>query len=603
MVASSTLPFPSSPARATLSQRSKIQQVSPGKALIDHEGHCDHWIPSQPFDHNGSSFCFPPTILGKVERISSVRIKELKDSLTIIGDTKEATANAMRKLNVIEDIMAHHTITQNYVVLEGATSFALQMVSLRDIPDTRLKTTLLSPLSQYYDSLANCRVVAMVKDGTVCKVHSSIRRNNNDATYLWQGHKLSIQPTCQGLLKTPAYSTIADWIATSNAAPIMNPFALSNDEAELVEQRTKPPFPIPYAEKVSTKKIRRVKDAIETTLLNQTSTAISQLESSTSANVAVPSEAQKSTAEFQSAGSENREFTTEKGGLATEEVFVRSQASPQQNVESLDSQPPAICGPFMPPPLSTPSTVYQVTSRNWEGNTVLPGKAAVPLIDTEHESTSSQNQRVQRHEQYKTMNQRKAHTVAGNTIHIKKIEQEMLNMLKSAVCRPATQLHVIVGRILIDGGTIQRDFRKHAFDIMEWTKAATGLRTEFAGMLTSKHSDVMDILNIKLIQGRRLFVEEPTRSRVVYVIKCQTKSNESIVIEIDDENKFKIGGSRVTNGAVNWHFVTRAWDAQMVLSSEELVGGDYVQEVCLISPQKRPSYAGIDSDLVGHDNA
>ena len=575
-------------------QTNQARSDSRETKLIDHENHYNYWTPSKQDNQGRIIFHLLPTVLGKIETITSVRIKESQGRLILMGDTEEATSKAIQKLNVIEETMAYQPITHNYFALEGAFSIKLRMVSLKDVPDPRLKTTLLSPHSPYYKSLASCRIVAMVKDGIVCQVYPSARSDN--ATYLWQGHELSMQSSSEPMSNATAMALMTEWVdATSNAAPMMeDAFVPSNDFDISMRQRNEPPSPIPPPEKVSTKKVRKVKGATETLQPAKapTAAATSRFQSNSVGMFTEPSELQTAISECTGAEPENRLFATgeplrqSSADLATQEVPFRSQATQLPVVEGLTRQPPAIRGPFMPAPAEALSTIYQPPSRNWENHPVLPEDTAVPLIDTGQASTSSQFDKVQKDKKHNTMSQRKPQIVAGDTAYVTKFQKDVVDILTSVVARPGMQLHVNIGRILIDRSTISHDFRKKSFDINEWTNATNGLRTEFTGMLTSKSSDSTDILNIKLKQGRRLFVEAPVQRKVIRIVECQTKNNERITIEINDNKEFKIRSSQIMNGAINWHFVQRAWDAQLVLSSEDFIGGEYIQEVRLLSLQR-----------------
>lgn len=186
------------------------------------------------------------------------------------------------------------------------------------------------------------------------------------------------------------------------------------------------------------------------------------------------------------------------------------------------------------------------------------------------------------------MNQRKAQTVVTTVANIKELQQALTDMLSGAVLRPAVELRVNIGRILIDRSTIPNNFRIGTFNSQKWTDASHGLTTEFTEMLTSKSSDAMDILELKAKHGRRVFDAAVVQRRVFYSIQCQTKSNECLSIEITEDKTFRIRSAGVLHGAVNWHFVQRAWDARLVLSSDEFIGGDYTQEVrvrTLLSPR------------------
>lgn len=578
-----------SPPLSPPSQTKRIQSEGPHNNLIDHESQCGHWAPSQQETQSHTRLHIPSNALAKLETICSVRIIDSQGTLTILADTREVIARAIQKLNVIQDTLAYHTFTQDHLVLEGEISCEIRMVALKDIPDSRLKTTLLSPRSSYYKSLTGCRVVALVKDGAVYQIRPSVH-SNEDATYLWQGHQLSMQAASQDVSNATEKSTISRWIVTSNAAPIMDPFAPGHDVPSSIILRNRPSFPTLRSENVSTKKVRKIKGAMETSQpARAPPVATSQVQPNTSPDFTKLTEAQFVVKSCKAGQPKSQQLAAEEHphqpprDYFAQEPPCSSHATWQRNAKVLNHQPPAITGPFMPPTSIMPLTIDQVASREWEHSPVLPENNADVLVEAQRTSTCNTNQRVQKTKKHNTMNQRKPQTVAENTAYVKEVERTFLDMLRSAVSRPATQLHVVIGRILIDRSTIQHDFRRNVFDVKGWAYATNGLRTEFTQMLTSKYTDATEILNMRLSQGRRLFVAATLHRKVVYSIQCQTRSNECMLIEVEENKQFKIHGSRFVNGAVNWHFVKRAWDAQLVLSSEEFMGGDYIHQVRLLA--------------------
>ena len=524
-----------------------------------------------------------PIILRKIEKICSVRIEDSQDHLQIIGDKKEDILEAIEKLNVLEKARAYRMLSHNYLVLEGAIPCELCMVALKDVPDPRLSTTLLSPFSPYYRSLTICRVVVMVQNGMTCMIRSIPYENDQNASYLWQGHRLSIQSPVQD---SSASSAISLWI-TNNSMSVTDPLTTENEfttsprQCDQLADALAPPSTPLSTGGTSTKKIRKIKGAVSNSQPAQAPiSAKSSIRPST-----FPNSVRLINVENISRGDrvdepENRYTTTEKLSQRPANEGIPGEVPFQSPVSrDISCQPAFSNEPCSSLPSTMPSSVCQDVPQDWERTSVPPDKTSDIVLDDRHISKGRSIDNVQGPRRYNVMNQRKAQTVVTKVANIKESQQTLTDMLSGAVLHPAVELRVNIGRILIDRSTIPNNFRTGTFNSQKWTDASHGLTTEFTEMLTSRNSDAMDVLELKGKHGRRVFDAAVVQRRVFYSLQCQTKSNECLSIEINEDKTFRIRSAGVLHGAVNWHFVQRAWDARVVLSSDEFIGGDYTQEV------------------------
>lgn len=74
--------------------------------------------------------------------------------------------------------------------------------------------------------------------------------------------------------------------------------------------------------------------------------------------------------------------------------------------------------------------------------------------------------------------------------------------------------------------------------------------------------------------NRSLFNEDPLERNVTYEFHC-VKKDEEFLVKIDQRGNYKLRGTRVLIGALNFHFVRRLWDARLQLTSSNFIGGDY----------------------------
>ncbi len=51
------------------------------------------------------------------------------------------------------------------------------------------------------------------------------------------------------------------------------------------------------------------------------------------------------------------------------------------------------------------------------------------------------------------------------------------------------------------------------------------------------------------------------------------------MVEVNDEGTYKIRGTNILLGAINWHYPKRSWDARLALSACDFIGGNLVLQV------------------------
>ena len=589
-----------------------LQSEVPESSLFTHENVVQSWTPKKA--DGRSPFLATASLIGKIESLAVVRMEGSLETyeLTIKGDAEDTVSNAIRKLETLDDTMAHPANVHNYAVLEGDTSVKLQFLPLKEIPDSRLKTTLLATQSPFYKSLRRMYVTVMIKNGEIAQVHTNVRTEADE--HLWRDHSFTIQfPSSQGPnIPTVKTTPIGRWVEESSTTPVVDPFVPRTHTEDYIEQQPRPPSPKPSPPKQSTKRARVVKGAKETASpiglarantsqiqsqqssalddLAQLQTTVSKVRSELGNEPPASSLPINQSSNFHSRPAEKmaaHASTT----LAPTTNSSSSQLSTIQThiIRAPAQQPPPILPPWMPLPQANPRP-QEPNHRGWDNNVVTSsGQGNGTLIDLGQPSSNHPKKQLKGKKHY-TMNQRKPQVIAGEHALVKKFQETTMGMLRSAVARPGVELTVNIGRILIDHHTIPTDFRKQPFEFKEWPYAVGVLKTEFTRMLTTESSDASNILNTKLSQGRRLFVEQPIQRKVTYIVECQTKSKEHVSIEVNENKRFKIRGPTYQNGAINWHFVKRAWDAQLVLTSEKFIGGNYLQEVCL-SPLYPPASA------------
>ena len=562
--------------------------------LFKHETYMIRWKPTAQNEQGHIIFHFLPIMIGKIESATEVRIEGFssKCDLTIFGDTEGSVSKASQKLDILEDALARQPSFHDYLVLEGEISVRLQMLPLKEVPDLRLKTTMISPQSTHYKSLPSSHVVVMVKDGEVCTVNPTAR--DGDSAHLWQGHELSVHSPKGFVQSTIRATPITRWVDESSAAPIVDPFVPMINADVDPEHSTSSTVPKPPPEKFSTKRARKLKGAADMSMPLDSGPQIKL-----SPVVAGLNERKTVGSNDESSGSASQSLVVKEDSHQVPMDIAPSKAKSEQPLAQLHinaqptRQPPIIQPPFMPPPSTGASKSFEPSRHNWEDIVVAPSRnSAGILIDLDIPTASTQPTKAVKGRMHRTMDQKKPQIIASSNKLVEAFTIDILKMMCSVTARPGVQVEVSIGRMLVDRHTIPPEFRKKSFDVKEWPYVVSHLRTEFTGWLTTKSSDISNIISTKVQHGRTLFAKTPIQRNVLYIIDCMTRSNEHITIEVSENRQFAIRGARVLNGALNWHFAKRAWDARFMLTSQEFLGGDYLLEVNLLYFQ-----CGVDSKI------
>ena len=263
--------------------------------------------------------------------------------------------------------------------------------------------------------------------------------------------------------------------------------------------------------------------------------------------------------------------------------FENTKPLKQNNGNLIDLDWPPLGSEPKKPVEHTNSNLFNMNSRPVSTEqTSSFGQVSGDLTDIDWPVLGSQQEKSSKRKMHRTMGQKKGQSTADHTQLVECCDKKVREMLYSALPRCGVKISVSVGRILMDRRTIPKEYRKKQFGIDEWERAISQVRPNFTERLTAKSSDGSHIINLKLSGSRRLFNETPLQRNVSYVIGCVTKSGERIDIEICEGGKHIIRGDQFVNGVINWHFVKRAWDACLQVTSYEFVGGEYEEEVSLI---------------------
>lgn len=452
----------------------------------------------------------------------------------------------MPKANPMVDIpnvaIAYPTKMFNYPVLEGIkdTTIMLQMTALKDLNDRRLSTTLLGPQSPLIKTLRGALVIVMIIDGEVVQIKENARPESR--AVLWQGHvyksfgerdvlSISIEAGEGSDPKAPD-TPIGKWVEKSSFAPMVDPFSptwVSGNPVDVDQPLVK------LSPKKLTKRVRAAKGNTENTV----------------PNASLPNNEQHQDTVL---GAQRHR---DKMDSAHEE-----QLDGQQYSRLL--KPPRIEPPFMPAP-STVRSNNKITNQ-WESNVVGSGRAVKDgLLDLSQSVRDTKITDQAEGKRHRTMNQQKpsAHLIGSTHVFTRTFETATLEILNLALHRGApVRLMVSIGRILINHQTFPTEFKRKPFAPKDWNSAfpATDVNhVEFTEMLlrpyvlsgrpsadclsrlTTRSSDAESILDIKLSQGRRLFVEQAIDRTIRYVFHCQSSANEQVSVEVDEGGAFEVG--------------------------------------------------------------
>ena len=170
-------------------------------------------------------------------------------------------------------------------------------------------------------------------------------------------------------------------------------------------------------------------------------------------------------------------------------------------------------------------------------------------------------------------------------------------ILQAAECFPGKlTLEVQIGLILIP--LLPKSYKEGLISCNEWTrifKPCSGLvppTTKFFNRLTSSGCDVDHLVDLKTSKQdgkRRIFEQEYTDYKVTYEFHCRTRSDQSLIIVVDEQGGYTIVNTVAELGAVNLHFPGQIWDARVVTS------GSFCYEA-----GSHPKFEGAAKYLVDH---
>ncbi|KAJ1713690.1 hypothetical protein COH20_003366 [Aspergillus flavus] len=155
---------------------------------------------------------------------------------------------------------------------------------------------------------------------------------------------------------------------------------------------------------------------------------------------------------------------------------------------------------------------------------------------------------------------------------IKQLFEILKPTLEAAEYFPGSlNLEVQIGLALIP--VLPKTYEEGLASLREWTEIMqpqTGVSaptTKFIDRLTTSGSDVDYIVNLKTSQDgkRRFFEHEDNEYSVIYEFHCLYKTNQPIIVEVDERGKYSIKKPAEPLGAVNIHFPGSVWDARMIV--------------------------------------
>ena len=551
--------------------------------LIQHESYSEEWKSSQE-DAQGRFWQTLPSLIGCIERVAHVRLQQSLTTagLTVLGDSKAAVDGAMQKLKNLEEAMAYHMIVYHHLILEAEHIPQLRFLGMKEVLDSRLRTTLVSSQSAHYKSLRRSFILVLIKNGEIGGVDPSGEIENS--THLWSGHPLTFQSIGDVPQTTVAVTPISRWVDESNAAQVVDPFAPSKECEPTFVDSPKITDPKPISQEMaSTKRVRKVKGAVGKVVDLPVLNEVDELKSS----------------ELHSTAASQSLLVDDSGLGDTPLVVEQDHVQPTARTRTAavsELHPPVIQPPFLPPPSMENARTWEREHHNWEQSVAQTSTRVGRLIQLDSPAPGSQEGRISEDKMHRTMGQKKGQSVTNHAQGVKLYEDQVHEMMNSTLAFSDVKISVPIGRILVNRHSVHEDYRTRAkpFGVADWPRVTSHLQMEFTERLTTKSSDASHIIELKLPGGRRLFEEKPLQRSVTYVIQCLTKSSEHIIIELFEDGVYAVRSDRVAKGALYWHFPKRAWDACLQVTSQEFLCGQYAKEVCC-NPLKRTLVTSADT--------
>ncbi|PLN82738.1 hypothetical protein BDW42DRAFT_200279 [Aspergillus taichungensis] len=157
---------------------------------------------------------------------------------------------------------------------------------------------------------------------------------------------------------------------------------------------------------------------------------------------------------------------------------------------------------------------------------------------------------------------------------VKGLREAIEPILQAAECFPGKlTLEVQIGLILIP--LLPKSYKEGLISCKEWTrifKPRSGLvppTTKFFNRLTSSGCDVDHLVDLKTSKQdgkRRIFEQEYADYKVTYEFHCRTRSDQPLIIAVEEQGRYTIVNTTAELGAVNFHFPGQTWDARVVTS-------------------------------------
>ncbi len=256
---------------------------------------------------------------------------------------------------------------------------------------------------------------------------------------------------------------------------------------------------------------------------------------------------------------------------------------------SSDHGPP-ITTPYLPRLSASSAIEPHPLEREWQ--LVDRGRVGQLIdISTPIEEKVQDPHTASKHSLKRTMNQKApSHKLPASNIALLKSFDDQITQLLNMVLgfQGPIDLEVGLGRLLIDPDKGSNEFKDKAFNASEWSSAFSTtsstnpnpnpLETVFTPRLTTSSSDAQSILEIDLSHGRKLFNLPEVGRKVSYILVCKTKEEKQISIDVAEDRTFKVLGSKVFVGALDWHFPKRSFDARLSLNVHEFLLRDYHQQ-------------------------
>jgi len=489
--------------------------------------------------------------------------------------------------------------------MEGSLAPMLQMVALKDLKDNRVETTLLSLESPLIRR--NALVVSIIKGGEPAPLKQSGILPMANEKSLWIdfpyqsfGSQMDVsQKPIQVATPVANNALVEQWVQQDGRSQYLDPFQPDPKSQESVVQELSegttyraPLEPTPTI-KPTTKRSRAAKGASKAAIISalETATPAATKVVTPAANpTVVPVLVQKVTligtrVEAQSRFGTIREDSASRSPIAKENRLPFDEVTATL-IESPHNAPSESASPAN---LIVPSrSVIQgkpAQSVEWESKPVRGAKAGI-LIDVQENPENATSKKDLR----RTMGQKrpKKNLSGSNTGMIRDFEVAARQVLDVALLyQGPTKIEVGIGRLLVNPQGGSADSRR-PFTVAEWSPSSAPTKngvndfareTIFTPRLTTHSPDANAILNIKLSRGQSLFVGDPCERKVTYIILCITRAKERIIIEVSEDGSFKIKGSELLVGALDWHFPLRSWDSRLQVTTQEPLMSNYQQQV------------------------